>query len=327
MTIDGMAGAAGAGPAGAAADVPAEPGMPAVPPAGDFPPPPPDWVPHYVAYPAPLPAPPGRRRRRLVIGGLATVWALVLLVTGVWYAFQGGHTVREQTTIAQAGPVVDGATAQVLRAAGPGAVAEISGYASAGGCDITPVRKGENWQRSVRLVTPADGEPGLLARIAGALPEGYKARVHHDGRATTLFADAGDYVAVNGAIEGPGLVRVVVSTGCRPLGHAPATDPTTEPSGPGHDRVLAVLGGYAVGAASWQSHELNCGTAGGGTVRTDSAVATGVPPQPLNQAEQPPGQPFVAATNLVATLEAGTATIARIANATLTVSVTTGACG
>jgi hypothetical protein len=280
--------------------------------------------PPYVSYPAPLPVDPARRRRRRIFGALAAAWALILLASGAWYSFHGAHTVREQTTIAQAAPVVDEAAARVLAAAGTGPVAMIGGYASTGGCDVTPVRRGEEWARGVRFATPVGTERELLKRIGDGLPPRYQARVHNGANSTTLYADAGDYVAISGAVQSPGLVKVLVTTGCRTVGHQPATDPTSAPDGPERSAVTTLLSAVGATATTWAVHDLNCGPAGGGPVRT--VTATAQPPAGGLAAAAGSGA-VVSDAKLVAARTGTLGTIASVDPDTLTVSATTGTCG
>jgi hypothetical protein len=216
------------------------------------------------------PAPAGRRRPLVTV--LAVAWVLVLVGTGTWYSFHGSPTIREQTTIAQAQPRVDEAVGRILVAAGTGPVPAVSGYEKTADCRVTPIRAGARYERFVRLYTPVGDEVALLGRIAGGLPSGYRAELRGD----SLFADAGYYVTVTGVVEQPGVVHVVAGTGCRPLGHEPAIDPTGEPPAAVRaaiDRVLHVLG---AGTAQWSTHTLPCGVrtveatapAGSGSLRT-----------------------------------------------------------
>src|SRR5262245_50676538 len=128
------------------------------------------WPP-VVAFPPP--APPANPRRRRVLIALAVAWALALVGTGIWYSFHGTATVRDQTTVAQAEPRVDTAVGRVLVAAGSEPVPAVSGYEKAGDCDLTPVRGGALYQRSVRLYVPVGGERDLLGRVAAGLPREY----------------------------------------------------------------------------------------------------------------------------------------------------------
>jgi hypothetical protein len=192
---------------------------------------------------------------------VTAAWALVLLVGALWWALDGSPTVREQTTIAQAQSTVDNATGLVIAAAGPDAVPAITGYDQVDSCSITPVRGGVRYDREVWLATPPGTEPDLLRRIAQALPPGYHAHVTAPTAADTsrLSADAGDYVAVTGTVDRPGLVMVSAATGCRPLGHRPASDPSAAPTSA--DRALAeqALAAFGITPTRWATHRLPCG--------------------------------------------------------------------
>src|SRR5437764_9438403 len=177
----------------------------------------------------PPPAPPRPWHRVLIAVALA--WGLVLVTTGIWYSFHGRPTAREQTTVAQAQPVVDRAAGAVVHAAGPAAVPAVFGFDKVSDCDVTPLRGGAKYERALWLYTNAGGEADLLQRIADALPGRYKAEVHHpaDGGPATLTADAGFFVTVEASVPVAGLVVVKLGTGCRRLGHQPAGDPSTAP--------------------------------------------------------------------------------------------------
>jgi hypothetical protein len=296
-------------------------------PTGDSPVPA-DAVAYYYAHPAPTaPFPPERRRRRRALLAVCAAWLLVLLGTGTWYSFRGQPTVREQTSIAQARPVVDSAAGWVLRAAGAQPVAELGAYAKAGDCDITPVRGGEEWVRGLRLATVVGGEESLLRQIAAGLPHGYAARVH-PGPVPSLYADAGDYVAVRGAIEAPGLIHVQITTGCRSVGHRPAADPTVASAGAERTAVEAALAALGASATQWATDELSCAGAGGaaGTVRTVTATVPDTTVGALDQDTAPAGTPLVAGEHVRAVRDGNVGTLVRNSGGTLTVSATTGTC-
>ncbi len=218
----------------------------------------------YGVTPPPLapPRPPGPTpRARTMLLAVATVWALVLAVGGVWYALHGRATAREQTTVASARPVVDIAIANVVRAAGSAAVPAVFGFEKVADCKVTPIRGGARYARELWLFVPADGTGALLDRLAAGLPGSYHAKAYH--AAHTLAADAGHFVAVDAAVLAPGLVSVKADTGCRPVGPEPAADPTTAP---GAD-PLGVTG-------TWRLHTLPCG------LRT--ATVTGSAARPLS---------------------------------------------
>jgi hypothetical protein len=259
----------------------------------------------YVSYPAPPPPSPyGTRRGRRILLAVAAVWGLVLATTGIWYSLHGRHTARDQTTIAQAQPTVDQAIAAVVRAAGASAVPAVFGFDKVSDCKVTPIRSGAKYQRVLWLYVPVDAEPALLDRVAAGLPAGYHAKAAHSpGNALhTLTADAGNYVAVNGSVPGPGLVSVKAETGCRTLGHAPATDPTTAA---GTD-PLGVTG-------DWRLHSLPCG------LRT--ATVAGPATRPVG------GLPKAAAVVATDSVYADRAGLGAYRNAdTVTLTVTTGTC-
>jgi hypothetical protein len=317
VTIDGTTQPPPAGPEPDA--VSPEPGPPPGYPAVPGTP----W--QYAAYRAPVTRSPQDRRRRRVIFALGSVWLLVLVVTGVWYSFHGEHTVREQTTIGEAKPVVDTATGWILWAAGPQPATVLDAFVSGGRCDITPVRQGELWSRTIRLATPTGAESGLLEQVRDGLPGRYKARVRA-GAATTLYADAGDFVSISGAVEAPGLVRLVVSTGCRAVGERPAPDPTTAPAGFDRAAVEAILVGLHASATDWQVHEVSCGSAGTATVRTVLATLGNAPVGALDGAVRPTGSVLVKGAKLVAAREGAVTTVTRLSGGTLSVSATTGTC-
>jgi hypothetical protein len=257
----------------------------------------------YLVYVPPHPAPVNVRRRRALVV-VAVVWGVLLAGTGVWYSFHGRATVREQSTIEAAGPTVDVAIQNVVRAAGASVVPAISGYEKASDCSVTPIRSGVTYQRLAWLYTPVGSEPALLDRLAAGLPAGYHARAHHSpgGAVHTLAADAGNFVAVTGSVALPGLVQVVADTGCRPLGQAPAADPTATPV----DNPFGVTG-------VWHAHSLPCG------LRT--VEARGTASRPLTG---PPGSAAVVSTPDVYADRTGLA--AHTGNGGVTATVTTGTC-
>jgi hypothetical protein len=159
----------------------------------------------------------------------------------------------------------------VVAAAGPDAVPAITGYDQVDSCSITPVRGGARYDREVWLATPPGTEPDLLRRIAHALPAGYHASVAVPATAdsTRLSADAGDYVAVTGEVDRPGLVLVTAATGCRPLGQRPAADPSGTPSSADRAAVDSALSAFGITPVRWSTHRLPCGVT---TVEADGGA-------------------------------------------------------
>jgi len=243
--------------------------------------------------PAPPAAPARDSRRRRVLLAVALVWGLVLATVGIWYSFHGRPTAREQTTIAQAQPVVDRAIENVVRAAGLAAVPAVFGFGKVSDCDVTPIRGGVRYERTVWLYTAAGGEADLLDRIVDGLPARYKAEAH--GTPHTMTADAGFFVTVNGSIPVPGLVSVKAGTGCRTLGHQPAADPTTAP---GPD-PLGVRG-------AWQVHTLPCGLR---TVAVAGPATRSLSTLPHDGAVVATGDVYADRTGLAARTDAGTVTL------------------
>lgn len=266
---------------------------------------------------APPPPAPRPRRRRLIIA-VIVAWSLALIVGGVWYSRTGAPTERDQTTIAQALPVVDQAVAAVLRAAGPEPVPVLSGFEKSSDCRVTPVRHGAKYQRTLWLYTGRGDERALLDRIAAGLPAGYKARAAGTSN-PTLFADAGLYVAVNGTVPEAGGVRIVVATGCRVPGDIPATpDPTGVPQPADRsliDQLARTTGGTAT---DWHTHRLPCGA------RTVEASISGARPAVLTSL-LPAGRPTVLARDdLVALHWDGAGLVLRGDSGELTVAQTGG---
>jgi hypothetical protein len=219
------------------------------------------------AQPAPGPVPTASRRRLLVV--VVTAWAVLVIVLAAYAVRRHESTVRAQTSVAQALPTVDRGIAEVVAAAeSAGAVAEISGYREVSGrCTITAARDGARYERATHLYVPAGQERALLDRIAATLPRDYDARVRRAGP-HQFTADAGDFVAIQGDLGGPGEVRLAADTGCRPL-----TGPViqSQPSPDAADRlpVQAVLATLKVTDVRWQTHRVAC--VRGGSVWTVQA--------------------------------------------------------
>jgi hypothetical protein len=288
----------------------------------------PEPGPAYLPYqPPPPPPPPDPGRRRLLIG-LSAGWALVLLVGAVWYALHGRPSVREQTTVAQAQATVDRVIGEVVAAAGPGTVPAVSGYDQVESCDVTPVRTGARYDREAWLATGPGTERALLDRIAGALPPGYRPELAGSSASASpkLLADAGDYVAVTGTVDRPGLVLVSASTGCRPLGNRPAADPTGTPAVADRTAVDGALAAFGITPVSWSTHRLPCGLT---TVEADGAARPAGPlPSPLPSASgsaSAGGVPPVVRADDVYAQPPGL--LVRLDGDRPVVTVTTGRCG
>jgi hypothetical protein len=232
-----------------------------------------------------------------VLLAVVLAWGLLLTAGGIWYSFHGRPTAREQTTVAEAQPVVDRAIGIVVRAAGPAAVPAVFGFDKVSDCSVTPLRGGVTYERALWLFTPAGGEADLLDRIAQALPERYNAQTHRPvgGGSPTFTADAGLFVAVRGSVPVPGLVVIRAGTGCRTLGHQPAADPT---AAPGPD-PLGVSG-------TWRVHTLPCGLR---TVAVAGPAARPVSSLPRDGAVVATGDVYADRSGLAARADAGAVTL------------------
>lgn len=217
--------------------------------------------PASVAYPRD--GGPVRTRPRRWVVVVAVTWGIILAAGIGWAWATGGPTAREQTTVAQARPVVDQAVARVVEAATADglAVAAISGFDRVGGCSVTVVRAGERYQRVVTVVVAPGTEQALLSRVAARLPAAYGAKAPPVVE-PYLVADAGFWVSLTGSVAGPGQVRIVADTGsCRPPGDlAEAADAGAAPT-PGDAAEAAlrpVLARLEVAAPVWHTHAAGC---------------------------------------------------------------------
>lgn len=278
-----------------------------------YPPPPPGYV-----WVRPSPPPrkdwPWRLPRWLKI--VTAVWIVALVVGGGWYALHGQPSVREQTTIGDARPVVDRAIVDVVAASGGAPVVAVSGFEQVNSCKITPVRSGAEFRRVVDLYTSPGSESAILHTIASHLPARYRAQAS-SGRpggsagsagsggsgvsaaTSTLDADAGDYVAVDGTVPAPGRIRIVAATGCRQNVGATVAQPPPAAGSADVTSLAPVFGALGRPAASYATvADLACPS--GGSLRSV-------------QATLPPGSaPASLATTLhalAATPAASTATV------------------
>jgi hypothetical protein len=202
--------------------------------------------------------PPERRRPRWWLIAFTLVWVLVLAGGIAWSVQRGTPTAREQTTVAQAVPVVNVVTTQLVAAATADglAAAAISGLERAD-CSVTVFRSGARYQRVVTAAVATGTELALLRRVAERLPPSYKAAVT-TATGPKLKADAGTFVAVTGTVAEPGRVRFVVDTGdCRPEGDVPAAGGSTERPRLA-ETVDDLFNRLRVRQASWTRNDLAC---------------------------------------------------------------------
>ncbi len=260
------------------------------------------------AYPPEAGAPPsvgrggfGRPRRWIVV--LTVAWVVVLAAGIGWAVARGEPTAREQTTVAEAQPVVDRAVGEIATAANADglAVVAISGFQRVGDCAVTVLRSGQRYQRVVTAVVPPGTEVALLDRVAARLPAAFGATVRK-GSLPRLAADAGFWVGITGSTIAPGVVRFVADTGdCRPAG-----DLTLAAADEGdRSAAAAVLARLGVPASQWSTHRATC--AAGGSVTTVEAIGADFAlPGSLDAVLHDLGGPAVVATPDLYAYRAGT---------------------
>jgi hypothetical protein len=254
-----------------------------------------------MTHPVPVTSPPSRERRerpRTWLAAAVLVW-LVVLVGGIgWAVSRGGPTAREQTTVADARPVVDRAVAQIADAAtGDGhAVAAISGFNRVGDCRVTVLRRGERYQRTVTVVVTPGTEKALIDRVGARLPASYGVRITGE----RLVADAGFWVQVTASAPSKGQVQFVADTGsCRETGALPASVTSASDATAGRAEVTAALSKLSLTAAQWHSYQASC--PGGGQLTTVEAVGPrGAEPGAFNELLRGLGNPVVATPDVYA---------------------------
>lgn len=277
--------------------------------------------PGYVwAYQPSAPEPrPWKPPRWLVVA--TVIWGVALLVAGVIYARDGKPTVRGQTTIVGAEPVVDRAILAVATAAGAGPATRLGGFEKVSDCHITPVRAGVDYARTITFYTVPGTESTLLRTIATGLPRSYDA-ASGPGEILDLHADAGDYVGVVGAGPAPGVIEIRADTGCREAGGAIQSLPA--PGSTALAPTQAVLATLGVQPTSTSQAQITCAD-GTSTMRTAAVhVAPGQVPGPLGAAlASLAPKPVASTANLFAYRSGATDVVATQDSDGLTVSATT----
>ncbi|MBM7491175.1 hypothetical protein JOD64_002397 [Micromonospora luteifusca] len=228
----------------------------------------------------PAPARPWRRR---LLAATAAWAALLALLT--WMSVRNDPpTVREQRTLGQAGPVVDRAVGELSRAAGAAGLLELSPARVASGCRVTPFADGARLRREVGVLAPTGTERAVLVGIAERLPASWRAEVGPGLDGPELHADAGEFVAVEGLPTVDGRVRLIVDTGCRPVGTGYTAAPTTA-AGAEAAALTAALG--ALGRSSDAVPELVTAPCPGGGMARTARSAGGPGPAPSTDALAP----------------------------------------
>jgi len=275
------------------------------------------------AYPvqAGAPEPPRRMQRWVFVA--TVVWVVVLVGAFAWAVRRGEPTAREQTTMADAVPVMTHARAELARAATADglAVVALTGIERSE-CDVSVARPGIRLQAPVLAFVAPGTEEALMRRVADRLPASYEASVR-TGSAPRLNGDAGLWVAVAGAVIAPGQVRFVADTGsCRPESSTEGVG-----SGPPGDRApaQAALDEVGLSGAVWIHHVDGC--AGSGRVSTVEGMVAAAGAGSLDEALPVPGaEPVVATPELVAYRVGPAGVAARLVNDQVVVTSTTLTC-
>jgi hypothetical protein len=229
----------------------------------------PELPPGYVwAYQTP-PEPEQRWKAPRWLVALSVLWAIGLIASGTFYALRGKPTVREQTTIADAQPTVNQAIVNVVKAAGPTPVVTIGAYAKSSGCDITPVRAGVEYTQTIELFVAPGSESAAMKTIVVGLPASYKA-TSGPGNVLDLYADAGNFVGLVGAVPSPGEIEIKAETGCRETGPAIPASAAPELAATEMAPVRAILNPLGVLATSTSGAQVPC-TGSTAVMRTVSA--------------------------------------------------------
>ncbi|MGW0501605.1 hypothetical protein [Micromonospora sp. NPDC003241] len=269
------------------------------------------------------PAPEPRWPRWLIVATVA--WA-VLLAGLTWRsARQDPPTVREQRTLAEAGPVVDAAIGELV-AASWGAVPALVAPEVDRGCRITPFAEGAELVRAVDLAVPVGEERAALQEISDRLPTAWRSGVRVTSEGPRLRADAGEFVTVLGRPVSDGRIRLTADTGCRMVGDdysAPGTGAAGAEVG-ALTEALRTLGG----TATEPDEVVAAPCPGGGSARTVRSAAGALPTSP--QATLAPlagGTPVVDTSEVYAFRRDGVAVLADLGAGEVVLAATTGCAG
>ncbi|MEV6814546.1 hypothetical protein [Micromonospora sp. NPDC051296] len=253
-------------------------------------------------------------------------WA-VLLAGLTWMSARNDRpTVREQRTLVQAVPVVDGAIGELVAAAS-GAVPALVPPEVDRGCRITPFAEGATLKRQVELAVPGGEERALLEGIADRLPPAWRAGVRVTSEGPRLRADAGEFVTVQGRPVADGRVRLTVDTGCRLTGN---DDYLASGPGAAGAEVQALTEALrALGASATDPEVLvTAPCPGGGVARTVRSASGPVSTSP--QAALAPlagGTPVVETPEVYAYRRDGVAVLVDLHPDEMLLSATTGCAG
>ncbi|WP_432984999.1 hypothetical protein [Dactylosporangium sp. CA-233914] len=212
-------------------------------------------------------------KRRWIVTGVVA-WAVVVAGFALYSYSNDPPTAREQTTIADALPTVDGALGRIYAALDPAAsVGVLGGYRrTEASCRVTSAREGTRFDRDLIVYVAPGSEGAVLDRVKAGLPTSFKANVGHNADASFFTADAGNFVAVRGSATEPGVLRFSADTGCR-VQDAAVTEATPQSEAANRAPVQGVLDTLGKPATQWRTHRLTCPA--GGALWTVEAVTSG----------------------------------------------------
>ncbi|MFU8875247.1 hypothetical protein [Micromonospora sp. SL4-19] len=169
------------------------------------------------------------------------VWGVLLAGLTWWSVRHDPPTVREQRSLSQAIPVVDGAVGRLV-AAVDGEAWELTPAEVQRGCRVTPLADGASLTRGLDVLVAGGSERALLERVAQRLPADWRAGVRAGSEGPRLRADAGEFVEVRGRVVADGRVRLTAATGCRPADTEIADFLPAYPAGSELEAALRALG-------------------------------------------------------------------------------------
>lgn len=206
--------------------------------------------------------------KRHKVGLLVAAWALLITVFAL---FTPSVTVREQTHPAQALPRLDQAVGDAAGLlAGKSYGYAMTGLTSQGSCDITPVRSGEEYSRTITVYTGKKHARDAVTDLYDGLRERYSLQPAALVELPTYTGTSADYVDFELRQE-PAYVVWHATTGCRPAGAAVAKlAPAFTPGA----QSVAFLRKLGVTEPEWESVSAECGDLAGpgGTAVTVSGT-------------------------------------------------------
>ena len=211
------------------------------------------------------------KQRKVAV--LVGAWALVVTVL----AFATPSvTVREQVTAVEALHDIDAAAGDVagLLAGRPYSYS-IGGLTLDDPCDITAVRAGEEYSRTVRIYTPEEDLMAVAEDLIDKLGDQYPLRrVGTADGALRYLGENHGYVGFE-LFARDNLITWRATTGCRPVGDPIGRiDPVFRPP----SEIGSVLSALEVDDPRWNRAEASCGDLGGPGGRVETVTGTGTVP-------------------------------------------------